>query len=113
MEFMIAYYPAFKLALILIAFSVSIFLYKVRFHRANYVFVITVLIFMYLSPIKIDGTESKKAHTAEINVIKKQMKEISNIKKVVIKTKTFEEIMSERENFNKIENNKIKEIINE
>lgn len=96
MELMIAWYPAAKLAALLIVLGISIFLYKKKLHTANIVLGVVFLIFMYLMPVKIDGTEGKKYHLQEVIEVNNyhDQHDEESIQKVEVKKLTFDEKMA-------------------
>ena len=62
---MIAWYPAAKLFVTLLVLAASVLLFKYKHHKLNMAWGLLWAIFLYLAPIKIDGTESHRAHQLE------------------------------------------------
>ena len=65
MEFMIALYPAAKLLAGVIVILLLLWLIKRRQIEAAIAVGTLTALLLYLSPVKIDGTEARKAHRVE------------------------------------------------
>ena len=98
MEFMIAWYPAAKFFTFLTVLVIFILLLRRKSYKAATAWISIWSIFLYLAPIKIDGTESKKAHRIEVQQATQYHQQISTRTAEVITSKpSFEERMAAEE----------------
>jgi len=115
MEFIIAWYPAAKLALIATIIVIAILLYKYKLHKLNIIFGLAIAVLIYLTPIKIDGTESHSAHNAEVQIVHQKYKIIeAEVPNITTKHLTFKQKMQAEEKRSKAANQQLnKEITND
>ena len=115
MEFTYAWLPAVKLLILVIIVTVAILLYKAKHHKLNIIWGLLWATFFYLVPVKIDGTESKAAHKAEViqeNSYHEEHALSETVKPVETKKLTFEERMAAENARSKAANQEVTDEIN-
>ena len=65
MDFMVAYYPAFYFFAALALITSVVWLVKEQKYKLAAAMTFAILVFMYLAPVKIDGTETAKYHKSQ------------------------------------------------
>ena len=97
MEFTYAWLPAVKLLVTLVLLVGLFLLLKSKHYRTAGALAVIWTLFLYLAPIKIDGTESKAAHRAEViqeNAYHEAHALSETVKAVETKKLTFAERMA-------------------
>lgn len=115
MEFMVAVYPAVKLFAMILVVVVAVLLYKAKKHKLNMAWGILWLLFFYLAPVKVDGTQSKAAHKAEVTQANSYYEEhalASDAKPVKTIKLTFEQRMAAEDARSKAKNQEVTDEIN-
>ena len=112
MEFFIAWYPTLKFGIFLTLVTLASFLVYHKWFKTTLALVIVSLLFMWLAPVKIDGTSSYSAHKAETNQRTQEYRIVESERNIVTTHKpTFKERMAEEEQRSDTANKKLSEEI--
>ena len=112
MEFMVSWYPTARIILLFAYLGFAIFLFRKKWEKTAMFLFVFGLMFAWLSPIKIDGTESHAAHRAEVQQRTQEYNGVQEDKVVVTTHKpTFKERMAAEELRSDVANKKLSEEI--
>ena len=82
----------------MIALGVAVLLYHKKHYRSFGIWTVALALLFYLAPVKIDGTESKSAHKAEVSQRTAEYSDVSSsVQPVVTTKKSFAERMAEED----------------
>jgi len=94
MDFYIAYFPIIKLFLGTFLFIGLVLLIKSKKFKIALIYLIMLLITLWYSPVKYDGTQSKTYHKQQIKKVSKVYTTVDSTPVITVK-KSFKEQMAE------------------
>ncbi len=113
MEFMVAWFPAVKLAVLGAFIGAVIFAVKKKWHKTALALMVVGFLFWWLAPVKYDGAETAKHHKQTHKQRTTEYKYVSDEAKVVTtKKKSLAEVLAEEEDRSKKANQEIQNEIN-
>lgn len=110
MEFMIAWYPLARFFFFGTLISIAFLLLYKKWYKTSGTLFVALLLFTWFAPVKIDGTQSKSAHKAEVYERSQEYRIVEDEKVVVTTDKpTFAERMAAEEKRSSTANKKVED----